>query len=127
MEHTRPGPCGGEPSGQDVWANIWCAVLAVMWAVHLLQWAWNPRWPGPEVLLSLLPVNLGLYRFKKFPRKRKKSRGFARQRLQRFQLQALGLQGAQALGGCGVGAQGGHGLGFLLLDAVHAHAVEHAA
>ena len=70
MEHTQPGPCGGEPSGQDVWANIWCAVLAVVWAVHLLQWAWNSRWPGPEVLLSLLPVNLGLYRFQKFQKKR---------------------------------------------------------
>jgi len=44
---------------QDVWANIWCAVLAVRWPVVNLVIVWL----GPEVLLSLLPeISLGLYR-----------------------------------------------------------------
>jgi hypothetical protein len=42
-----------------VWANIWCAVLAVVWPVARL----GVGWPGPEVLLSLLPLaNHRLYR-----------------------------------------------------------------
>src|SRR5574343_599077 len=52
----------GNPQGQDGWANIWCAVLAVGWAFAVAAIAWMPRWPGPEVLLSLLPTNLTLYR-----------------------------------------------------------------
>ena len=39
------------PQGQDVWANIWSAVLAVRGPVVNGVIAW----PGPEVLLSLLP------------------------------------------------------------------------
>src|SRR5450830_1069050 len=39
--------------GQDVWANIWCAVLADGGRVPRLG-VWCG--PGPEVLLSLLPM-----------------------------------------------------------------------
>src|SRR5574343_28488 len=56
----------GNPQGQDGWANIWCAVLAVGWAFAVAAIAWMPRWPGPEVLLSLLPTNLTLYRSERF-------------------------------------------------------------
>jgi hypothetical protein len=36
--------------GQDLWANIWDAVLAVGWPDEKFTF-----WPVPEVLLSLLP------------------------------------------------------------------------
>ena len=39
------------PKWQDGGANIWCAVLAGNWPVVMNINAW----PGPEVLLSLLP------------------------------------------------------------------------
>src|SRR5262245_46682148 len=46
------------PQGQDVRAIIWNAVLAVRWPVVRVGYGW----PGPEVLLSLLPeIRSGLY------------------------------------------------------------------
>lgn len=50
---------GGAPRWQDVWANIWNAVLAVGLPVVIKVNGWR----CPEVLLSLLPsASLGLYR-----------------------------------------------------------------
>ncbi|MDO9143924.1 MAG: hypothetical protein Q8M05_08070 [Rhodoferax sp.] len=42
---------------QEVWANIWCAVLAVSWPDEKCV----ITWPGPEVLLSRLSESVGLY------------------------------------------------------------------
>ena len=46
----------GDPQGQDVWAIIWCAVLAISGPIRAEVRACQG--PGSEVLLSLLPMNL---------------------------------------------------------------------
>src|SRR5574337_330042 len=109
---------GANPQGQDVWANIWCAVLAVGEGGG----ARLSRLPGPEVLLSLLPTNPTLYRRSKNqePLSSPKGRTTLQDAAPLLEL-AVALQGGRVLGRS-------HDQGvLLLLDGVDEHAVEQAA
>src|SRR5574343_587023 len=103
-------PRQGVVSGQQaVWANIWCAILAVC-AVGTGQWggSQNPVWvlAGPEVLLSRLLCSLAIVADGHKPCS---TRGL-------LQCQALALQVAVAVQRLGVGGRFGHGGRFLGLQ-----------
>lgn len=99
-----------------MWANIWCAVLAVGWPDEKLV----IQWPGPEVLLSRLSENRRIIPF-----------GINLTALadsgNRLQQQAARLQLAVALQRTRVDLGRSNGQGFFGLEVLDQHAVDQMA